>query len=254
MRPPIWTFLRCRAFVVSARNAGCSQGLVDRGPRRCTATRGREQAVYMLARVQLTEQEERMERVSGVSATRSGDQSRGGSGSLVGRRSSVSRVAVASGLWAQGHVQRLAVACLDRLGERDELREAPSQHAGDPVDGAVGEVRASVLDVRESSPGPCRAPGRGSAGTFRVLPGAGRWRGRARLGVPWRCWAPPEPSTQLMLLAMEWVPYRRTRLCFAAVRPSADSLGCRRAPLLDTAQQIGWRRAEGASESQQRVG
>ena len=65
------------------------------------------------------------------------------------REAVVRTVSEESGLWSQRYVQRLAVARLNRLGERDELREAPSQRAGDAVDRAVGQVRTSVLDVRD---------------------------------------------------------------------------------------------------------
>ena len=58
-------------------------------------------------------------------------------------------VSEGSGLRSQRGVQRLAATRLDRLGECDEFRQAPSQRAGDPVDGAVGQVRTSVLDVRD---------------------------------------------------------------------------------------------------------
>ena len=50
-----------------------------------------------------------------------------------------------------------------------------------------------------------------------------------------------------MLLAMERVPYQRQWLCRPAMRSSLDRLDCRCPPLLDVAQQIGWRRAESAS-------
>lgn len=50
MRPPIWTFLRCGEFVPFRRNAAVLRAPIDRGARRCTATWGGGQAVYMRAR------------------------------------------------------------------------------------------------------------------------------------------------------------------------------------------------------------
>jgi hypothetical protein len=50
MRPPIWTFLRCRAFVISGENAGLSREFDGRRPDALPVTRSRAQAVYMHGR------------------------------------------------------------------------------------------------------------------------------------------------------------------------------------------------------------
>lgn len=138
-----------------------------------------------------------MEGVSGMSGVRSADQSRGGRGSLVGRRSSVSsssarcascaidhpsarampsttshvglavpasipRIVVwsspapsASASWVSSLSRRrkprarLAVGYLDRLGERDELREPFSRVPNAPVD-ARASVRYSISRSRSA--------------------------------------------------------------------------------------------------------
>lgn len=75
-----------------------------------------------------------------------------------------------SGPRAQRHVERLAVACLDRLGERGELREPPPQCTRDPVDGALGEVRASVLDMRDAALVLAELQAEGPLGDFELFP------------------------------------------------------------------------------------
>jgi hypothetical protein len=47
----------------------------------------------------------------------------------------------------QGPIKRLAIICLDRLGEGDKLRHGPCQRSGDPINRPVGRIGMAVLDV-----------------------------------------------------------------------------------------------------------